>query len=599
MAKEFHYTWEYQLQSSPAALWPLVSDTNRFNRDTGLPPIVLLGIENGVRRVKFKIPIVNVQWDEEPFEWIYPTRFGVARRYHTGPLKEMRVDCRMEEKPEGGTKMVYDVVVVSRNILGDLAVPVVIGAYSGKMFHDTFHAYDRIVARGGSILTISKGRRLSAGSHAKYKTLNDTLAKQGVSQQILDRLYEFIHRADDISIQRMRPYALADLWGIPRRQVLEAFLRATRVGLLDMYWDILCPQCSSRTENFAALDEVEAHSHCSSCKIDFTASFDHNIEVIFRTNPSIRDVDATVEFCVGSPQRQPEILFNITVPPREEIPISTALQPGRYHISTGELNGHQIVSATESGREEVRIYGTQKGWPAGIETISLQPRLRLINETDQAQTFGMVRAQWSDQAATGADVTSLQTFRDLFSNEVLRPGEEISVGSITLMFTDLRNSTKMYREIGDAPAFGRVREHFEILEQAVAAEGGAIVKTMGDAIMAAFRKPISAVRAIWDVQNQLSAQGEPALSIKVGIHFGPCIVVNLNDRLDYFGSTVNITARLPHFSEGGELIVSEQIRNDVEVNEFLEKNAKINAISRFRGDIRGYDQVMDLWRIRM
>ena len=137
-----------------------------------------------------------------------------------------------------------------------------------------------------------------------------------------------------------------------------------------------------------------------------------------------------------------------------------------------------------------------------------------------ALTFELMRTAWSDQAATAADVTTLQVFRDLFSSEVLRPGEEISVGATTLMFTDLRNSTKLYREIGDAPAFGRVREHFEILEQAVAAEGGSIVKTMGDAIMAAFRNPVPAVRAIWTVQKQIAERGDPPLSLKVGIHHG-------------------------------------------------------------------------------
>jgi len=122
---------------------------------------------------------------------------------------------------------------------------------------------------------------------------------------------------------------------------------------------------------------------------------------------------------------------------------------------------------------------------------------------------------------------------------------------------------------------------------------------MGDAIMAAFRKPASAIRAVWNVQKALSARGDPFLSIKVGIHHGPCIVVNLNERLDYFGSTVNIAARLPSFSMGGELIFSEPIRNDAEVLEFLEKNAKPNSLTRFQGEIRGYDQSMDLWRIQM
>jgi class 3 adenylate cyclase len=306
-----------------------------------------------------------------------------------------------------------------------------------------------------------------------------------------------------------------------------------------------------------------------------------------------------MEFCVGSPQRQPHIAFSLIVPPHEELPFSTALSEGRYSLRSSHLYGTQILLATPGGAEKINLHVDNKGWPTGVTELGLTPYIRLINETDQARTVELMRTTWSDQAATAADVTTLQVFRDLFSSEVLRPGEEISVGATTLMFTDLRNSTKLYREIGDAPAFGRVREHFEILEKAVAAEGGSIVKTMGDAIMAAFRNPVSAVRAVWTVQKQITERGEPPLSLKVGIHHGPCIVVNLNDRLDYFGSTVNIAARLPNFSAGGELIFSEPIRNDGEVVEFLEKNAEPNSLSRFQGDIRGFEESMSLWRVRI
>jgi class 3 adenylate cyclase len=425
------------------------------------------------------------------------------------------------------------------------------------------------------------------------------LRNQGVDENILTRLYEFMHRADDISIQRMRPYALADTWGAPRRTVLEAFLWATRLGMLDMYWDILCPECRGVTEDNSHLANISSQAHCNTCQIDFSANFDHNVEVIFRPNPSIRAVDSALEFCVGSPQRQPHVALSLIVPAREELPVSTMLESGRYTMRAPGLKGSQILLATREGEAELEIRARQMGWPLNVTKLSLMPRLKLINETDQVQTFELIRTAWSDQAATAADVTTLQTFRDLFSTEVLRPGEEISVGSVTLMFTDLRGSTKLYRDIGDAPAFGRVREHFEILERAVTAEGGSIIKTMGDAIMAAFRRPTSALRAIWNVQQQLSERGEPALTIKVGIHHGPCIVVNLNDRLDYFGSTVNIAARLPNFSMGGEVIISEPIRNDPEVVEFLEKNAKPNSLTRFQSEIRGYDQSMDLWRIKM
>lgn len=122
MAKEFHYTWEWDFASSPEALWTLVSDTNRFNRDTGLPPMQLLGIENRVKLVKFNIPLVNVIWEEEPFEWTYPYRFGILRRYRTGPLLEMRVDCRLE-RHGAGTRLTYEVWATSRNVLGNIAIP--------------------------------------------------------------------------------------------------------------------------------------------------------------------------------------------------------------------------------------------------------------------------------------------------------------------------------------------------------------------------------------------------------------------------------------------------------------------------------------------
>jgi class 3 adenylate cyclase len=187
----------------------------------------------------------------------------------------------------------------------------------------------------------------------------------------------------------------------------------------------------------------------------------------------------------------------------------------------------------------------------------------------------------------------------LFATEVVRPGEEISIGSVTMMFTDLRDSTRMYRTIGDASAFGRVREHFEILEKYIAEEGGGIVKTMGDAVMATFLHPVDALKAVWKAQTEIAERGEPMLWLKVGLHKGPCIVVNLNDRLDYFGSTVNITARLPNFSKGGELIFSEEFYNDPEIREYVTKNIPSEALSRFSGELKGFDEPFTMWKLKV
>ncbi len=134
MAKEFHYTWTWDLVSSPEELWPLVSDSNRFNHDTGLPAMELLGISNGVKLVKFKIPLIRMEWEEEPFEWTYPYRFGILRRYRKGPLAEMRVDCRLERLESSGTRIIYETSVKSANILGDIGIPIAIGIVSHRRF---------------------------------------------------------------------------------------------------------------------------------------------------------------------------------------------------------------------------------------------------------------------------------------------------------------------------------------------------------------------------------------------------------------------------------------------------------------------------------
>ncbi len=598
MANEFHYTWTRNFDASPEALWPFVSDTNRFNRDTGLPPMELLGIKDGVKRVRYKIPVFSVEWEEEPFDWIFPYHFGILRRFKNGPLAEMRVAVDLARTQAGGTRMVYETWVTPANILGSIGIPLAVGVVSARRFDATFKLYGRIAARGGSVVEISNRRQLSASGRARLGSGKTRLIAGGADPRVVDRLAEFIDRADDLSIQRMRPYALADGWTLPRRAVLETFLRATRLGLLDMYWELLCPECRGVAEGHGHLRDVRADSHCNTCNIDFTVNFDHNVEVIFRPNAAVRPVNASLEFCVGSPQRQPHIIFSESISALKNLSFPLRIETGRYSLRASGIRGSQKVSAEANGADSPVFRVSDFGWPYEEQSVSTTPTLNVVNATNEARTFSLERTAWSDQAATAADVTNLQMFRDLFASEVLRPGEEISVGNVTLMFTDLRESTRLYRQIGDAPAFGRVREHFVILEEAVAAQGGAIVKTMGDSVMAAFNHPAAALRAIREAQARISQNQKQPLWIKAGIHRGPCIVVNLNERLDYFGSTVNIAARLPGFSQGGEVVFSTPVYNDPEVNAILTETSG-SLLSYFRETVKGYEEPFDLWRLKV
>src|SRR5205085_9879318 len=86
------------------------------------------------------------------------------------------------------------------------------------------------------------------------------------------------------------------------------------------------------------------------------------------------------------------------------------------------------------------------------------------------------------------------------------------------------------------------------------------------AVMASFGDPANAVKAALAMQSAIKSHD---LVLKLGIHVGPSVVVNLNDRLDYFGSTVNMAARLQGQSAGGDIVLSRAVADDPAVKPLL------------------------------
>ncbi|MFL6254016.1 MAG: DUF5939 domain-containing protein [Pyrinomonadaceae bacterium] len=601
--REFHYRWEYDLRASPRALWPFVSDTNRFNRDAGLPDVSTQApteVNDGLgrRRLKLSKLGVGIEWEEEPFEWVRPFRFGVLRRYRTGPVSEMRVAAELSEREGGGTRLVYDVRVRPRGALGRAVIPLQVGRISARKFAEVFRRYDQL-ALDEQTQPVEAGRanRLGASARALLGVLLGRLVADGADAMLAARLCKTVESADELTLARLRPYALADAWGASRREVLELCLRATRAGLLDLRWELLCPICRGAQQSATALRDVRAEQHCDSCQIDFNVAFDLSVEVVFRPSPSVRRIEAR-DFCVGGPQVTPHIVVQQLVPAGETRTVAPLLEEGRHQLRTGANDDARTLLVSANGSEELTLCADD------VEeelTASTHPSIKLQNDTGEERLFRIEREAWGGQAATAAEVTALQLFRDLFAAEALRPGDRINVGQMTILFTDLRNSTRLYREIGDAVAFGAVMSHFDVLREAIAAEGGSIVKTLGDAIMAVFPRPAPALRAIMGAQAALASppEGMRPLTVKAGLHAGPCIAVTLNERLDYFGSNVNIAARLEPLSTGEDCVITNDVRRDPEVLELLADPSSGLMAEPSEAMLKGFDnECFELWRVK-
>ncbi len=188
---------------------------------------------------------------------------------------------------------------------------------------------------------------------------------------------------------------------------------------------------------------------------------------------------------------------------------------------------------------------------------------------------------------SGADVLSNQTFLDLFATETVVAGEGLAVTRLAFVFTDLESSTRMYDRMGDMRAFDVVRMHFGLLRESVVQHSGAVVKTIGDAVMATFVEPSDAVLAAVDmlarVEEFNASRGTDLVRLKVGIHWGACLAVTLNDRLDYFGQTVNLAARVQSLACGNEIVMSSDVVQHGGVREIIGGLEETQAVVQVRG----------------
>jgi adenylate cyclase len=602
--REYHKRWEFDLKSSPERLWPYIADTNRFNRDTGVPQIEVGPANKQLRNARRKIRLgfygLPVEWEEQPFEWVKPVRFGVERVYSKGPLARLRMRAELKPNTGGGTHLIYEVWSTPRNIPGAVAIPMQLNFVVARRFREYIRKYDDVASQGVAVETAAPNTSQSSFDLQRLATLKQKLVSDLDTAEklaVAERLVRFLEHGDDFEVARIRPYKLADEWREPRRLVLEVCLRATRVGLLDFQWDLLCPLCRGPQESGLSLKDIKTDVHCETCRIDFTVNFDRYVELTFRPNPSVRRL-SVAPYCIGSPNWTPHVVAQQLMPAGNTRDLVLPLESGSYRLRALELPGSQEVTVSSEGESSAHVTISGNGWNEEPLRVNEEFKLTLQNGTDAEQLMILERLEWSDQATTAAEVTALQMFRDLFATEALRPGEQISVGTLTVLFTDLRNSTQLYREIGDATAFGRVMSHFDVVRKSIIDHDGAIVKTIGDAVMAVFRSAADGLLAMLEVQQALAEPGDGSrpLQLKAGLHTGPCIAVTLNDRLDYFGSTVNMAARLECLSSGADVIISRSVYEDPRVQELIAQD-DFDAVP-FAMKLKGFEnESFELWRV--
>ncbi len=592
---------EQNLAFPPELVWPVLGNTDWFNRALGLPAVryeFRPRAEGGSSTIaRARIAGIEITWQELPFEWLEPEFYRVRRILQSGPLREASVTLELHAQPSG-THAIITAEILPRNLLGKWMTEKLV-------FPKTRHDVRAIMRHVEEFLRGQKSvalPRLTVHSvnESALRTGLDKLRRIGLSADRVELLEALLRESPDVELTHIRPFAMAKKWHRDGWDVLTLFLHATRCGLLDFRWEILCPNCrSTRDKLVHSLSGISRTSHCDVCQIEFDAEFDKSIELKFAINEAVRPREEQT-FCLAGPGGKPHVISQIWLEAGQERIWKLPPLHRPFRLRSPQVKGSITLDPEELHETKPTFIRTnasgfeiQYGHPDSANSVA-----RVHNPNSFGVLLSLDQIGWSEDILTAARVTNWQEFRDLFAHEVISPNEDITVGSQVVLFTDLHGSTAMYRRIGDAPAYALVRDHFAILTEAVRDHHGTVVKTIGDAVMACFSRVDEALEAVRDMHRKLAEDVRDApLMLKASLHAGPCLAVNANDRLDFFGTTINLASRMVSCCQGGDLVVSDEIYQRQETSEFLKQCELVPRPEDVQ--FRGFSTPRRIWRVEM
>jgi class 3 adenylate cyclase len=447
---------------------------------------------------------------------------------------------------------------------------------------------------------------------ALFATLN-----QATDPAVADAIAQLIRDGADHELNRINVLDFAARRGLNEERVISGFLHASRLGLFDLTWNVLCPGCSGVLDAHSTLKSLRHDDyHCGLCACGYEASVDEQVEVAFTVAPRVRHIAAhdpntlplweyfkQVFWSSGVDLDQEsfasltdEVTLDAMELPAHEKAVMSLHLPSEFVIVfepvTHAAQFIDVQGEPTKERQHLSLIYNRQHTPTG--TITLQPgplRLSLENQTEvRVLPSVFVAAEGLHHLIgkrkpflTAKRILTNQTFRDVYKADNLNIDQRLKITSLTFLFTDLKGSTALYERVGDLAAFDLVRAHFHALLEIIASEAGAVVKTIGDAVMATFTRPEQALaaglrmRAAMERLNE--ERGTKDLVVKIGIHEGPCLAVMLNERQDYFGQTVNIAARVQGLSTSQAIHVTSPVISAQAVEAILRK-AEITPIQK-------------------
>jgi len=459
-----------------------------------------------------------------------------------------------------------------------------------------------------------------------------SVLKQTADPAVADAILCLIDRGKDHELNRVNVLDFAKKNGLDEERVISGFLHASRLGLFDLTWNVLCPGCGGVLDAHSTLKSLRHDDyHCGLCACGYEASVDEQVEVAFTVSPQVRRIAAHdpntlpiweyfkqmfwssgVDFNEESfaALSNDVVLDALELPAGEKAILSLQLPKEFVIVFEPVTHSAQFIDVQgepTKERQQLSLMYNRIQAPTGTMTMRPGPlRLSLDNQAGVRVLPSVFIAAEAlhhligkrKPFLTAKRMLSNQTFRDVYKADNLNIDQRLKITSLTFLFTDLKGSTALYERVGDLAAFDLVRAHFHALLEIISSEKGAVVKTIGDAVMATFIRPEHALAAGLKMRAAMKAlnaeRRKEDLIVKIGIHEGPCLAVMLNERQDYFGQTVNIASRVQGLATSRSILATAPVVDNPKSSSLLGSNghkpmAQSHALRGITSEVAVYE----------
>jgi class 3 adenylate cyclase len=489
---------DYELPVSPEEIWPYLVDTSRMNRDLGLPPREEKEI-NGENHITTVTLGRKEEWIERPWTWVYGKEVHNHRVFLKGWMKEQRGTFSVKETSLGCLVTIY--------------------------FRWSFSsAFNRFLF---SFVPAVMKKKFDQFFQDKVKIIQSS--SEDIATHKNQTLREYFMTGDPLELDRIHVKKVSRELNLPLENVISECVGMVKKGDMSVSWDVVCPHCRGVRSTNSLLSSLQEENKCEPCGVTFNLETKEAIEVVFHLSPGFRMIPKLI-YCAAEPAKKKHIKLIQEIRPGETKEFSLHLPSGRYRLRRKDHESRMIES---KGNLELKL---------------TEPGLHILEE-----------AWWFDDRLLVGEALSDPSIRGLISEDHLNIGLKLNVGTQVILFTDIVGSTPFFKKVGDAVALQIVQTHYREVARIIEAHGGAVVKFIGDAVMAAYPSLEKAMESAIAIHHSFDgSKKEFPIKLRASLHEGNVLCANLNVGVDYFGSTVNRSAKIQKYAESMEIAVTEE-----------------------------------------